>query len=85
MILQRKPILREVKAIETVADVLPINKVFRVQDNESWHRVHSSASQIVVITHPNNIGVGEFVIEQGIGKRAVAIICRPTLCGSGAS
>ena len=79
VVFQREGIVRKVKAVKAIADILPVDKILGVQDNETRHRVHSSASQIVVIPYPQDIGVGELVVEQRISKCAIAIVCRPTL------
>ena len=82
MVLERERVVVKVEAVKAVAYVLPVDEVARVEDDESWHRVHCSASEVVVIAHAENVGVGELVVEERIGKRAVAVVgCpRSSLC-----
>ena len=89
MILQGKLIIGEVEAIEAVADVLPVDQILGMKDDKTGHSVHRGASQIIVIAHTEDVGVAEFIIEQGIRKRAVTIVggprgglCRSVQCGA---
>ena len=81
MILQCEPIIGEVKTVEAVAHILPVHQVLRMQNHQSWHRMHGGTSQIVVITHTDDIWVGKLIIKQRIRKCAVAIIGCPRLLG----
>ena len=79
MILQRKTVFAEIEAVKAVGDILPVHKVFRVENHKARHRMHRGASQIVVIAHPQNVWVGELIVEQRIGERAIAIVGCPRL------
>ena len=81
MILQRELIIGEVKTVEAVAHVLPVHQVLGVQDNQSRHRMHRGACQVIVITHTDDIRVRKLIIKQRIRKCAVAIIGCPRLLG----
>ena len=74
---QREDIVSKVEAVETIGDVFPIHQIAGMQDHQSWHGMHRCAGKIIVVTHPQDIGVGELVVEQGIGKGAVAVVGRP--------
>ena len=77
MILQREGIVVEVETVEAIADILPVHKIFRMQDDQAGHCMHSSTRQIIVITHTKDVGIRELVIEKRIGKSAVTIVGRP--------
>ena len=77
MILQREGIVVEVETVEAIADILPVHKILRMQDDQARHRMHGSTCQIIVITYTKDVGVRELVIEKRIGKCAVAIIRSP--------
>ena len=77
MVLQREAVLGEVEAVEAVGDVFPVHQVLRVEDDQSRHRVHRRAGEVVVVAHAEDVRVGELVVEQGIGKRAVTVVSRP--------
>ena len=79
VVLQGEGIVVEVKAVEAIRDVLPVDQVLRVKDDEARHRVHCGTCQIIVIAHPQDVGIGELVVEQWVGIGAIAIICCPTL------
>ena len=50
-----------------------------MKDDQAGHRMHRGACQIVVITYPQDVGIGELVIEQRVSERAIPIIGRPRL------
>ena len=80
MILQREGIVSEVETVEAVGDILPVHEILRVEDHEAGHGMHRGAGKIVVIAHTQDVGVGKLVVEERVGKRAVAVISRPRLC-----
>ena len=86
---EREGRVGEVEAVEAVADVLPVHQVLGVQDDQAGHGVHRRACQVVVVAHAENVGVGELVVEQRVGERAVAVVGRPRLglclCAHGAN
>ena len=45
--------------------------------DKSRYGVHGGAGKIVVVAHTDDVGVGKLIIEQGVGKRAVAIVGGP--------
>ena len=77
MILQREGIVREIKTIEAIADILPVHEILRMQDNQAGYRMHGGACQIIVITHTKNVRIRKLIIEKRIGKRTVTIIRSP--------
>ena len=77
MVLQREGIVSEVETVEAITDVLPVDKVFGMEDNKARYGVHRRAGEIVVIAYSEDVGVGELVVEQRIGERAVTIVSRP--------
>ena len=79
VVLQGKLVFREIESVEAVGNVFPVHQVLRMQDDEPRHGVHRRTSQIVVITHTNDVGVGELVVEQRISKGSVTVVSRPRL------
>ena len=79
VVLQRETILSEVKAVEAIGDVFPVDKVLRMKDDETRNGMHRRTSQIVIVAHAQDVGVAELIIEQRIRKRAIAIVGRPRL------
>ena len=77
MILQGESVILKIKTVETIADVLPVDEVFGMQDYQSGHGVHGGACQIVIVAHTQNVGVGELIVEKGIGEGTIAIIGSP--------
>ena len=57
VVLQRETVLGEVEAVEAIGDVLPVHQVFRVQNDQTWHGMHCSTSQIVVVAHTQDVGI----------------------------
>ena len=51
-----------------------------MKDHYPRQTVHSSTGKVVVIPHPDYVGITEFVVEQGISERAIPIISSPRLC-----
>ena len=47
----------EVEAVEAIADLLPVYKVFGMQDVYSWYRVHGSTSKIVVVANTQDVWI----------------------------
>ena len=47
----------EVEAVEAIANLLPINKVFGMQDVYSRYCVHGGTSKIVVVANTQDVGV----------------------------
>ena len=80
VVLKREGIVGEVKAVEAVAHVLPVDKVLAVEDDQPGHGVHRRACEVVVIAHADDVGIGELVVEQGVGEGAVAVVGGPGLC-----
>ena len=76
-ILQAESRVIERVTVEAVAHIFPVDQVLGVENDEAGHGVHSRTSQIIVIAHTDDIGVGKLIIEQGIGKRTVAVIGSP--------
>ena len=74
MVLQGELVVSEVEAIEAIADVLPVHKVLRVEDDQAGNGMHRGAGQIVVVAYTQDVWVAELVVEQGVGKRAVAVV-----------
>jgi hypothetical protein len=68
----------EVEAIHAIAGKFPVHKVLRVQDDKSGIHVHGGAGEIVIRTDANDVGILEFLIEQGIGIGAIAVVGGPT-------
>ena len=82
VVLQRESIVVEVETIKSIADVLPVDEVFGMEDDKSWHGVHCCAGEIVVVAHTEDVRIGELVVEQRVGVRAIAIVSLPrTLLG----
>ena len=77
MVLQRETVVGEVEAVEAIGDVLPVDEVLGVEDNQSGNGMHGGACQIVVVAHPQDVGVAELIVEQGVGERPVAIVGSP--------
>ena len=77
MVAQGETVFREVEAREAIGDVLPVHEVLGVEDDKSGHGMHGGAGQIVVVAHAQNVGVGEFVVEERVGERAIAIVGGP--------
>ena len=77
VVLQREAVVGEVEAVEAIGDVLPVHEVLRVQDDQPGHGVHRRTGQIVVVAHAQDVGVGELVVEQRVGKRSVAVVGSP--------
>ena len=80
MILQGEPVFREIELVEAVRDVLPVHEVFRMQNDQSGHRVHGGACQIVIFSHTENVGIAELVIKERIRERPVAVVGCPRCC-----
>ena len=76
-ILQGEGRVGKVEAVETVAPLLPVDEVAGVEDIYAGNSVHGGAGEIVVVTDTQNIGVGKFIVEKGIGKGAVAVVGGP--------
>ena len=77
VVLQRESIVAEIETVEAVSNVLPVHQVLGVKDHQTRHGMHGSARQVVVIAHTQNVGVRELVVEQRVGKRAIAIVGSP--------
>ena len=69
----------EVEAVEAIANLLPVHKVFGMQDVYSWYCVHGGTCKIVVVANTQDVGVRELIIEQRIREGSVAIIGCPRL------
>ena len=74
-------LIAHVETVETIAQEFPVHQVLGMQDDHTGCAVHRRPGQIEVLTHPNQVGVGKFVIKQRIGKRAVAVVRRPRAGG----
>jgi hypothetical protein len=79
VVLQGESIIIKIKTFETVADVFPINKVSGMKNHKSRHSMHRGTCQVVVIAHTEDVRVGELVVEQRVGVRAIAVVSRPRL------
>ncbi len=75
----------KVEAIESVCKEPPVDQIARVQDRQPWHDVHRGARQVVVGTHANHVGIGEFVVEKWIRVCAVPVIRGPGPASGGLS
>ena len=88
MVLQGELVFRKVEAVEAIGGELPVHQVLRMKNHQAGHGMHGGASQVVVVTHTDDVRVRELVVEQRISKRAVAIIGSPRLrlchCAHGA-
>ena len=80
MILQREGIVSEVETVEAIGDILPVHEILRVKDHETWYGVHRGAGEIVIIADTQDVRVGKLVVEERVGKRAIAVISCPRLC-----
>ena len=80
VILQREGLIVEVEAVEAIRDVLPVHEIPGVEYDEARHRVHRRTSEIVVVAHTEDVGVGELVVKERIGISAITIVSRPRLC-----
>jgi hypothetical protein len=79
VIFQRKGIIVEVEAVETIRDILPVHEILRVQYDQSWHSMHSGSREVVVVANTEDIWVGKLVVEQGVSKRTIAVVGSPRL------
>ena len=79
VVLQGESIIIKIKTFETVADVFPINKVSGMKNHKSRHSMHRGTCQVVVIAHTEDVRIGELVVEQRVGVRAIAVVSRPRL------
>ena len=80
MILQGEGIIRKVETVEAIGDILPVHEILRVKDHETWYGVHRGAGEIVIIADTQDVRVGKLVVEERVGKRAIAVISCPRLC-----
>ena len=48
-----------------------------MQHGKAGHDVHRRPGHVVVFAHADDVGVGKFIAEQGIGERPVAVIGGP--------
>jgi hypothetical protein len=48
-----------------------------MQHRESGHRVHRRAGEVVVVSDADEVRIGELVVEERIGERAVAVVGGP--------
>lgn len=65
------------KLVETVAPLFPVDEIAGVEDIYAGNGVHGGTGEIVVVADTQDIGVGKFIIEKGIGKGAVAVVGGP--------
>ena len=73
-VFQREGIVGEIEAVKAVGNILPVHQVARVQDDQPRNAVHGGAGQIVVVAHAQDVRVGKLVVEQRVGKCAVAVV-----------
>ena len=66
-----------VEAVEAVTQEFPVDEVARMEHYESRGAVHGCAGEIIVVADADYVGVGKLVVEEGICKRAVAVVGSP--------
>ena len=77
MVLQRETVLGEIEAVDTVRDVFPVDQILGVKDDQPRHTVHGGAGEVVIVAYAEDVGVAELVVEQWVGKGAVAVVGSP--------
>ncbi len=74
--------LKLVSHIETVHGIAaepPVDKVLGMEHYHTGNAVHRGSGKIEVVTHTNDVRIGELIVEQRVGKRSVAVVSRPRL------
>lgn len=67
------------EAVETIAQETPVYQILGVEHYDAWRAMHGGAGQVEVITHSDEVGVRKLVVEEGVGKGAVAVVSCPGL------
>ena len=57
MVLQSKPILREIEAVEAIRHVFPVDEVLAVKDYKTRHSMHGGAGEVVIIAYAKDVWV----------------------------
>ncbi len=51
-----------------VGDNLPVDEVGTVHHRHTGQKMHRSAGHIIIIAHPDNVGIGDVTIDYGVGS-----------------
>ena len=79
VVFERESIVIEIETIKAIRDILPVNQILGVQNHQTRHGMHGGTSQIVVVAHTQNVGIGKLIVEKRVGKCAITVIGRPRL------
>ena len=79
-VFEAKLVAKSKEILHCVAAEAPVDEVLRMKYDYTRQTVHSGAGKIIVLSHPDNIGVTEFIVEQGIGVSAIPVVGSPRLC-----
>ena len=62
------------EVLHRVAAEAPVDEVLGVKHHHSWQAVHRCTGEVVVLSHPYHVGVGELVVKQRVGVSAIAVV-----------
>src|SRR5690349_6031307 len=67
----------KVEPLTGVRDKAPVHEVPRMQYREARHGVHRGTRHVEVVANPNEVGIGELIVEQRIAEGAVTVVRGP--------
>ena len=79
-VLKAELVAKSKEILHCVATETPVDEVLRMKYDYTRQTVHCRSSKIIVLSHPDNIGVAEFVIEQRVGVGTIPVVGSPRLC-----
>ena len=79
-ILELELISQTEEILHGVTAETPVDQVLGMKYHYSWQTVHGGSGKIVVIPHPDYVGVAEFIVKQWIGVCTIPIVSSPRLC-----